>query len=158
MTGKGLIPEGAVRIREMNAEDLPGALEVEKACFSEPWSEKAFTDMLKREDAVYMTGKINDEVIAYMGACIVCDEAYINQVAVKREFRGENIGTALMLNFLKLLRAKSVKAVTLEVRVGNQAAIRMYEKCGFKAEGVRRDFYDKPKEDALILWNTSFDK
>ena len=63
-----------------------------------------------------------------------------------------------MLNFLKFLRAKSVKAVTLEVRVSNQAAIRMYEKCGFKVEGVRRDFYDKPKEDALILWNTSFDK
>ena len=142
----------------MTESDIGQIVKIEEDSFSEPWSEKAFTDMLKSEDAIYMTGKINDEVIAYMGACIVCDEAYINQVAVKREFRGENIGTALMLNFLKFLRAKSVKAVTLEVRVSNQAAIRMYEKCGFKVEGVRRDFYDKPKEDALILWNTSFDK
>ena len=138
----------------MTDDDISQVAEIEKESFSLPWSESSFKEMLVKDDAPYLVGKIGDKVVAYMGSCIVGDESFINQVAVSEEYRGQGIGTALLRSYIKLLIAKSVRAATLEVRVSNMAAIRMYEKCGFKAEGVRKNFYEKPDEDALILWNT----
>lgn len=76
----------------------------------------------------------------------------MTNIAVFPEYRGRGIGAALTKALLVEGRKRGMNAFTLEVRVGNQAAIHIYEKLGFRSEGVRKGFYEKPKEDALIMW------
>lgn len=167
MTGKGLIPEGAVRIREMNAEDLPGALEVEKACFSEPWSEKVYRATLLLDYTSYYVAEITEEglspvfekagfsgsrIVGTIGLKNIAGEGEVTNVAVLPSWRGLGIAGRLMERLLSEAYGSGINTFTLEVRAGNVPAIRLYESFGFQAEGRRRDFYDRPREDALIYW------
>lgn len=167
MTGKGLMPEGAVRIREMNAEDLPGALEVEKACFSEPWSEKVYRATLLLDYTSYYVAEITEEglspvfekagfsgsrIVGTIGLKNIAGEGEVTNVAVLPSWRGLGIAGRLMERLLSEAYGSGINTFTLEVRAGNVPAIRLYESFGFQAEGRRRDFYDRPREDALIYW------
>lgn len=167
MTGKGLMPEGAVRIREMNAEDLPGALEVEKACFSEPWSEKVYRATLLLDYTSYYVAEITEEglspvfekagfsgsrILGTIGLKNIAGEGEVTNVAVLPSWRGLGIAGRLMERLLSEAYGSGIDTFTLEVRAGNVPAIRLYESFGFQAEGRRRDFYDRPREDALIYW------
>jgi ribosomal-protein-alanine N-acetyltransferase len=167
VTGKGLIPEGAVRIREMNAEDLPGALEVEKACFSEPWSEKVYRATLLLDYTSYYVAEITEEglspvfekagfsgsrIVGTIGLKNIAGEGEVTNVAVLPSWRGLGIAGRLMERLLSEAYGSGIDTFTLEVRAGNVPAIRLYESFGFQAEGRRRDFYDRPREDALIYW------
>jgi len=167
VTGKGLMPEGAVRIREMNAEDLPGALEVEKACFSEPWSEKVYRATLLLDYTSYYVAEITEEglspvfekagfsgsrIVGTIGLKNIAGEGEVTNVAVLPSWRGLGIAGRLMERLLSEAYGSGIDTFTLEVRAGNVPAIRLYESFGFQAEGRRRDFYDRPREDALIYW------
>lgn len=167
MTGKGLMPEGAVRIREMNAEDLPGALEVEKACFSEPWSEKVYRATLLLDYTSYYVAEITEEglspvfekagfsgsrIVGTIGLKNIAGEGEVTNVAVLPSWRGLGIAGRLMERLLSEAYGSGIDTFTLEVRAGNVPAIRLYESFGFQAEGRRRGFYDRPREDALIYW------
>ena len=83
---------------------------------------------------------------------MIAGEGDVTNIAVFPEYRGQGIGAALTKALLVEGRKRGMNAFTLEVRVGNQAAIHIYEKLGFRSEGVRKGFYEKPKEDALIMW------
>ena len=127
--------------------------EIERLSFSEPWSEQAYLGACEKDDYAYLVA-VSDEgkVLGMCGLIIGPYEAEVMNVAVHPEYRGQGISNKLMEALLELGTKKGAKEYTLEVRVGNKAAIHLYEKFGFVGEGVRPNFYSKPTEDALIMW------
>lgn len=141
-----------VEFRPMKKEDVLQVAEMEKQYFSEPWSEQAFLDALDKEEYFYMVAVKEHAVIGYCGLYQVLEEGNITQIAVHEDMRGRGIGEKLLQVFMQNGDARGMDAYTLEVRVSNSSAIRLYEKCGFVTECVRKDFYSLPKEDAYIMW------
>lgn len=141
-----------VEIRRMQKEDVVQVAQMEQEYFSEPWSEQAFLDALEKKEYLYMVAVQDKEVVAYCGMYRVLDEGNITQVAVRSDMRGRGIGRILLQDFMQNGKANDVQAYTLEVRVSNEPAVRLYEACGFETECIRKDFYSKPKEDAYIMW------
>ena len=126
---------------------------IEAMCFSEPWSEQAYLEACEKEDYAYIVA-VSDEgkALGMCGLIIGPYEAEVMNVAVHPEYRGQKISNRLMEALLDLGQTKGVSEYTLEVRAGNKAAIHLYEKFGFVGEGIRPNFYNKPTEDALIMW------
>lgn len=141
-----------LQINDMQMEDLEQVSLIEARCFSMPWSRKSFEEALHKSDAVYVTAKEGEKVVGYCGAYVILDEADINQVAVEPFSRKKGIGRKMLEILLQKLEKAGIYAVTLEVRKSNEAAIALYESLGFVTEGIRRNFYEKPVEDALIMW------
>lgn len=141
-------------IREMQRNDLEKVTALEAACFSMPWKYRDFEEALTNPHRVYLVAETPHQEI--IGGCMLTEiagEGDISNVAVDVRFRGQKIATALLE---KLLAYGSVRygidAFTLEVRSQNATAIRLYENAGFRPEGVRPNFYEKPKDDAIIMW------
>ena len=126
-------------IRQMEEKDIPQVYAIEKETFSMPWSKKAFAEL-------------EGEIAGYCGCYQSLEEAEITNVAVKRQLRGHGIGRRLLEELMRIGKERGAFAYTLEVRVSNQAAIHLYEKLGFISFGIRKNFYEKPKEDAMIMW------
>lgn len=141
-----------LQIDDMRKEDLEQVSTMEAACFSMPWSKKSFEENLNRSDAVYVVARDGDKVLGYCGAYVILNEADINQVAVEPLHRKKGVGRKMLAALLEKLRKAGADAVTLEVRKSNEAAIALYESIGFVTEGIRKNFYEKPVEDALIMW------
>lgn len=141
-----------LQIDDMRKEDLEQVSTMEAACFSMPWSKKSFEENLNRSDAVYVVARDGDKVLGYCGAYVILNEADINQVAVEPLHRKKGVGGKMLAALLEKLRKAGTDAVTLEVRKSNEAAIALYESMGFVTEGIRKNFYEKPVEDALIMW------
>ncbi|MCD7738741.1 MAG: ribosomal protein S18-alanine N-acetyltransferase [Lachnospiraceae bacterium] len=139
-------------IRLMTPEDVPAVAAIEAASFSEPWSEKAFLEMLEREDTLYLTAVSDGQVVGMCGLLIGPYEAEVFNVAVSPRMRGKGIAGEMFAELLHRGRERGAEDFTLEVRASNQAAIHLYEKNGFVTEGVRPHFYSNPEEDALIMW------
>lgn len=126
---------------------------VEESSFTVPWSKGAFYDELSNPLANYYVCQIDDQIIGYMGTWLIADEAHITNIAIHPQFQGKGYGQDLLCGTLKNLTGnKGCKAMTLEVRESNEAAIGLYKKNGFTIEGKRKNYYTEPKEDALIMW------
>lgn len=146
-----------IRIREMTMDDLPGALEVEGACFgSEAWSEASYHATLLLPYAHYFVAEeeISDlhRIVGTLGLKFIAGEGEITNVAVLPGCRGRGISSRLMQEAVDRSAAENIYSLTLEVRAGNIPAISLYEKFGFVTEGRRPGFYRDPAEDALIMW------
>ena len=139
-------------IRRMTEADLPRAAELERKYFSVPWSEHALRESLARPEYIFLTAEEDGYAVGYAGMLTVLDEGDITNIVVDERWRGRGIGRELTQGLLDAGAAMGLGAFTLEVRAGNAPAIRLYESLGFCAEGVRRGFYERPKEDALIMW------
>ncbi|MCD8130010.1 MAG: ribosomal protein S18-alanine N-acetyltransferase [Lachnospiraceae bacterium] len=139
-------------IRPMAMEDVPAVAAIEAASFSEPWSEKAFSEMIEREDTLYLTAVSDEKVVGICGLLIGPYEAEVFNVAVAPQMRGQGIAGEMFAELLRRGRERGVENFTLEVRASNQAAIHLYKKNGFVTEGARPCFYSNPEEDALIMW------
>lgn len=124
--------------------------ELEKTCFSDPWSYEAVNQTASMPNFIGVVARDNESVIGYAGAVYALDGADIALVAVQKAYRREGYGFALLCELLKKLSKSGVKSVFLEVRVSNAAARALYEKCGFKAVGIRKRYYED-LEDALIM-------
>lgn len=135
------------RAEEKDIEDIEN---LEKECFSTPWSQTAIKDAMLSNTAFFIAKK-GENTVGYIGISAVLDEGYITNVAVSQNERRKGIGTALLNRVFSFARDNNLSFVSLEVRVSNQNAISLYTALGFKEEGKRKNFYDKPKEDALIL-------
>ena len=142
----------SVLIRPFCMEDVTELVELETVIFSVPWSEQQFADLLKRDYCLYMVAQKDDKIVAFAGLTILVDEGDIDKVMVAEPYRGRGIADSLMRELLAEAGRRGVKDFTLEVRAGNTPAIRLYEKLGFVSEGIRPRFYDKPVEDAMIMW------
>lgn len=125
--------------------------ELEKACFSMPWSVTMLEDALYNDNACFIVAEDEEgNVIGYAGLHTVLDEGYIDNIAVEEAARRHGVASALLDVFCRFAGV-NLAFLTLEVRKSNAAAIALYEKYGFKQAGLRKGYYQRPHEDALIM-------
>jgi len=144
--------EGIV-IREMAYDDLSQVYAIEKLCFTTPWSINSFKYELNHKDTILKVAIFDNKIIGYICIRTILDVTHILNIAVLPEFRRRGIGSMLLrvaLDELSLVR-QDINMVTLEVRESNTAAIKLYEKFGFKVIGKRAGYYIKPCENAVIM-------
>lgn len=132
---------------------LDGVVELEEATFSIPWSRADFEREIKENSmAIYYVAAEEGKILGYAGMWHVVTEGHITNVGVLEEMRGRGIGSMLMEKMMETARKKKMTGMTLEVRMGNAPAQALYHKFGFRAEGVRKNYYADTKEDAIIMW------
>lgn len=134
----------------MEEKHISFIADLEKECFAEPWGEDSLKDELTNETARFYVIENQGEVQGYIGANNICGEVYITNVGVNTGARGKGYGKRLVNHLIVQSQFEDALFVTLEVRKSNENAIALYEKCGFKKIGERKNFYSKPTEDALI--------
>lgn len=143
-------------LRPAQAGDAKAIAEMEKICFTVPWSYEAIlAELTENHRAFYLIAESNGEIIGYAGVWMILDEGHITNVAVLPKYRGRKTGTAIVKQLLKITEARGIIRHTLEVRKSNQSAIALYEKLGFQTAGVRKGYYMDNGEDALIMWRQS---
>ena len=135
----------------MREEDVHQIAQIEQECFSLPWSENCVRSELTNPLSIWLTARLDDLVVGYIGSQTVLGEADIMNVAVDRQHRRRGIGKALLLELERMLKEKDVYSMTLEVRASNEPAISLYDMLGYSVIGRRPNYYQRPKEDALIL-------
>lgn len=136
-------------IRKAAAEDVPRIAEIEKVSIPQPWSEEAFADALTQENAVTLVAEIDGAIAGFITGIFLFDNADIYSVATDENFRRKGIGGKLLQAFFDTLPSE-VETVGLEVRESNSAAISLYEKNGFERVGLRKNFYEQPRENAIL--------
>lgn len=141
-----------ISYRRMKAEDVPTVSRLEEETFSMPWSAESFLHMIDREDAAYFVAEEDGKILGGCGLLLIAGEGNITNVVVAPQARRRGIATGLLTYLLSEGDRAGLNAYTLEVRVSNAAAIGLYEKLGFVSEGIRPNFYEKPREDAVIMW------
>lgn len=140
-------------IRQAGMEDALALAELDKLCFSVPWSVASFEGEFRYPDETfYIAAEIEGEIVGYMGMHLIFDEGHITNVAVHPKHRRKHIASAMMQVFIAEGEARGINAITLEVRAGNDPAIGLYTGFGFKEEGRRKNYYPDNHEDAIIMW------
>ena len=136
-----------VTVEKMNESHLDDVAEIENACFAHPWSRKDLEAQLSIDTSHFIVASLNGRAVGYMGLQIFSGEGYVTNVAVLPEYRRRGIAEALIAAQMK----NDMRFITLEVRKSNAAAIALYEKMVYKNIGIRKNFYEKPVEDAVIM-------
>ena len=139
-----------ITIRRMKPEDVPEVYEIEKSLFSVPWSEASFREVTEKDLYVFFVASDLTRILGFAGMSVVDTEADITNVAVRKEEQRNGIGRALMKVLKAYARDHGIETVFLEVRASNDPAIALYESEGFRQVGQRKDYYESPREDALI--------
>ena len=132
-------------------EEISTIAELEKICFSDPWSAESISSELDNRLSYWLVAEESGKVVGYVGSQSVLDSADMMNIAVAPEYRRLGIGNALIEALVTYLRNKSIRFLLLEVRVSNTSAIELYRKLGFQQVGKRPRYYHNPREDALIL-------
>lgn len=140
-----------MRIAHMTAEHVPQVAELEKVCFSDPWSENSVASELENPLSCWLVALDGETVAGYVGSQTVLDETDMMNVAVHPDFRRKGVARGLILALIGELKQRGSHCLTLEVRASNAPARTLYESLGFAHVGTRRNYYQNPKEDALIL-------
>ena len=138
-------------LEKMNPAHVVQIAELEKICFSDPWSEKSIASELDNKLAYWLVATEGETVAGYIGSQTVMDETDMMNVAVHPDFRRQGIAEALVNGLVEHLKTMGSHCLTLEVRASNVPAISLYEKLGFSEIGRRKNYYRNPREDALIL-------
>lgn len=139
-------------ITDAREEMLPQLRAIEEQCFSAPWTEAMLRTQLAPETHIFLAAETpQGEVAGYIGLMFVLDEGYISNVAVTPQFRRHGIAEALICELIRRAEEKQLAFLTLEVRESNEGAIALYKKCGFETVGRRKNYYEKPTEDALLM-------
>ena len=138
-------------VQNAEASMLPQIEQIEQACFSMPWTRGQLSSQLDEDRHVFLAAVSDGRVLGYVGMMYVLDEGYIANVAVAPAARRQGVGRALIAALLKRAGELQLSFVTLEVRPSNAAAIALYEGFGFESVGRRKNYYDKPSEDALLM-------
>lgn len=150
----------SIVIKPMTKEHIPQVVKIEEQSFSMPWSENAFLESFSYDHALFLVAldeccKQSDEedtVAGYIGMYKVFNEGDITNIAVSPDYRGKGIGLALMNEIKELAIQKNIETLILEVRESNSTAINLYEKVGFNRAGIRKNFYEKPVENAIVMY------
>ncbi|NLU24234.1 MAG: ribosomal protein S18-alanine N-acetyltransferase [Clostridiales bacterium] len=142
-----------INVIPMTADHLDELARLEKICFSRPWSRQMLAEELENQCAAFLVAvePLTERVVGYAGVLVMADEGYITNVAVFPEMRRQGIARQLLDVFVRFAKANELAFLTLEVRPSNTAAIALYQGYGFTERGRRKNYYDFPKEDALIL-------
>ena len=146
-------------IEPMRLDDLEAVHRIELSSFSSPWPPNAYRSELETNRlASYLVARVDGEIVAYGGMWLMVDEAHITTFAVHPAWRRQRVGERLLLAFLDLAVARHAREATLEVRLSNIAARRLYEKYGFRPVGLRPRYYSDDGEDALIMTTEPIDE
>ena len=143
-----------IQVVTMAEEHISALAQLEKECFADPWSEKALAEELTNPNAVFRVALIDEEVAGYVGMLHVLDEGDICNVAVFDIFRRRGVATALIQHLVDYAMENQLSFITLEVRESNIGAQKFYETMGFETIGIRKNFYDNPKEHAILMNKT----
>ena len=144
---------GKVRIRPMTAEDVEDAWKLEQINLGkEAWTQKQLLDAMTRDDTIYLVAEMAGRIVGLCGVQNISGEGEVTNVSVSGDVRREGCGYKMVKQLLERGKGIGIRDYTLEVRAQNAPAIRLYEKLGFKSEGVRPGFYEDPKDDAVIYW------
>lgn len=138
-------------IRKMTESDTEKVAEIAACVFATPWSREGFEEALMGDNACFLVAAKGEEVLGYCGLYMAADEGEILNIAVQPKSQRQGIADQLMRALLSCGKEYGVSRFFLEVRVGNEAAIRLYEKHGFARKGIRRDFYKDNHEDAYVM-------
>ena len=142
-----------VRIVPMTSAHLDEVADLERVCFSTPWSRNMLAEELDNACSAFLVALDAEDgsVVGYAGLLVIADEGYITNVAVRPESRRGGVAGQLLDVFLKFAEANQLAFLTLEVRESNYAAIALYGSRGFRGVGRRKNYYEHPKEDAIIM-------
>lgn len=140
-----------IKIVKMEEKHIPSVAEIEKMCFSMPWSEASLAGELRNPLAKYLVAEYNSQVVGYIGANCILGEVDINNIAVSPEYRRCSIGQRLLESFINECFSEGADLITLEVRESNIPAISLYSKFGFERVGLRKNYYIKPTENAVLM-------
>ena len=140
-----------MRIESMDASHVPQIAELEKLCFSDPWSEQSIASELENPLSLWLVAVEAGEVVGYVGSQTVLGETDMMNLAVAPEARRQGTGRALVLALVEALKEKESHSLMLEVRASNQPAILLYGSRGFRGTGRRKNYYEHPREDAIIM-------
>lgn len=141
-----------VSFRKLRAEDVEALAAMARECFSVPWTAKAFADLVADDKSIYLVAVRGEEVLGCCGVVNSFGDGSIDIVMVTEKERGKGIAAAMLQELFIAGENIGVENFTLEVRVSNAPAIHIYEKLGFVSAGIRPRFYEKPVEDAMIMW------
>lgn len=137
----------------MTIDDVDRASQLEKEAFSTPWTKESFAKIVDSEYAIYVVAIEDEKIVGICGTIVAIGEGEILNVVVDPDYRGRGVATEMLSTLMRRAEEElNVEAFTLEVRVSNKNAIKLYEKMGFVSEGIRPKMYIKPIEDALIMW------
>jgi len=143
-----------MEIQKLTASDTDCAADIamlERACFSDPWSEDAIRDSVTNPLYTFLVARESGRTVGYVGAYTVVGEMQITNVAVSPEARRQGVGNRLIGELVRQASEQQARLITLEVRASNRPAIALYEKHGFTEVGVRRGFYSHPTEDGILM-------
>lgn len=142
-----------IRIDDMRLEDVDAVQEVERSSFPVPWPANAFRhELTQNRNAHYIVAKEGERIVGYAGLWLSLDEAHITTFAVLPEYRRRKIGERMLVSLFDRALRLGAEWLTLEVRASNLPAQRLYEKYGFRPQGIRRRYYSDNNEDAILMW------
>jgi ribosomal-protein-alanine N-acetyltransferase len=142
-----------IELRNLRLRDLAAIERIERRSYPTPWSRSMFAGELAKPSSISLGAfTAAGELVGYLIISRYVDAWHVMNVAVAPEYRGRGIATKLLEHLFELTAGDGRRGYTLEVRVSNNSAIRLYEKLGFKARGIRRGYYTDNREDALIMW------
>lgn len=142
-----------IEFHAMTAADIDDIVAIEQEAFTAPWTAEAFHNELTQNlFAKYMVMSRGDEVLGYGGMWLIVDEAHVTNIAVREAYRGQGLGERLLREMMRTASWLGALRMTLEVRVTNERAQRLYRKLGFDPAGLRPGYYSDNNEDALIMW------
>ena len=142
-----------IKIIPMKNEHINDVVYIEESCFHIPWSREDFEkEINENKMAIYFVALYDDKIVCYAGMWHVVNEGHITNVAVLEEYRQKGIGNSLIKKLIEVANNYEMIGITLEVRMGNVPAQKLYTKYGFKPEGIRKNYYSDTHEDAIIMW------
>lgn len=141
-----------LRLVPLEESHLESILEIEKRSNSSPWSERSFRNELDHPYGIFLVASLGDHIVGYGGVWLVVDEAHITTIAVDPDYRRQGIARSIMQALLDQAVKRGATCSTLEVRAGNEAAIRLYEGLGYVRAAIRKRYYPDNKEDAVVMW------
>lgn len=140
------------RLESLDESHIAAITEIEKAVNSSPWSDRAFQNELNNPQSCFQVAIVDGQVAGYGGYWRCIDEAHVTNVAVRLENRRQGIALKIMNELLRQAIEEGMTCSTLEVRAGNEAAIKLYESLGYKTIATRKGYYPDNREDALVMW------
>ena len=140
-----------ILIREARLSDIPAIMSLETGAFSVPWPENLLRDFIEYSDRLCLVADVGNESVGYLNAMFALDEYHIGSLAVKPELRRNGIGGALVRELIKYACASDAKYIFLEARESNSAARALYAAFGFEEVSKRRNYYESPREDAILM-------
>ncbi|MFI3142101.1 MAG: ribosomal protein S18-alanine N-acetyltransferase [Clostridia bacterium] len=140
-----------IKLSYIQAEDIKSVAQIEKECFSKPWSENMIQEKLENDYSIFIVAKFEAEVVGYIGASLICGECYVDNVAVTQKFRRMGVASMILDELITQMEQKDCELITLEVRKSNETAQKLYQMKQFEEIGERKNYYYYPVENAVIM-------